>query len=127
MGNQEERTWGMFCHLAALVALLGVPFGHIIGPLVVWLIKKDQSPFVDDQGREALNFQLTLTIYGLVIVGVTIVISILTCALGAIVLVPLAALLFIALEVVGIVFAIIAAINVNNGVAYRYPFSMRFF
>ena len=57
----EEKQWGMFCHLSALVGLLhgGLTF---LGPLVCWLVKKDTSRFVDDQGKEALNFQITLFI-----------------------------------------------------------------
>jgi len=54
--------WGMFCHLSTLCGYV-MPFGNILGPLVVWLIKKDEYPLVDDQGKEALNFQISITIW----------------------------------------------------------------
>ena len=60
--DPNAKMYGMLCHLLALSAVVGVPFGHILGPLVMWLIKRDQYPFVNDQGKEALNFQITVTI-----------------------------------------------------------------
>ena len=63
--SQDERTWGMLCHLSAFAGYV-FPFGGIVGPLVVWLIKKDEMPFVDDQGKEALNFQISVLIYAIV-------------------------------------------------------------
>ena len=62
MIESNERTFAMLCHLSALIGFF-IPFGHIIGPLIIWLIKKDTSKLVDDQGRESLNFQISLTIY----------------------------------------------------------------
>ena len=56
----------MLCHLAALSAFVGVPFGHVLGPLVVWLIKRNEIPMVEQQGKESLNFQISMTIYGMV-------------------------------------------------------------
>ena len=107
--SQEERTWGMACHLSALAGLI-FPFGNIIGPLVVWLMKKDEYSFVDDQGKESLNFQLSLLIYSIVIA------------------LPSLFLLFlplIALWGAGVVFAIIAGVAANEGRAYRYPLTLR--
>src|SRR5690242_11127927 len=62
--SSDERNWAMFCHLAGLAGFLPViPFlGNVIGPLVLWLVKREQYPFVDDQGKEALNFQITMLI-----------------------------------------------------------------
>ena len=76
-GN-EERTWCVFTHLSAL-SMFFIPFGHLVGPLVMWLIKRGEMPMVDRQGKEALNFQLTVTIVSLlcsplVFVGVGIVV-----------------------------------------------------
>src|SRR6187200_1301337 len=60
--NKEERMWGMLAHLSAFAGLV-VPFvGHVLVPLVIWLIKRETMPFVNDEGREALNFQITMTI-----------------------------------------------------------------
>ena len=113
----EERTWAMVAHLSALVALLGVPFGNALGPLVIWLIKKDTMPFVADQGKEALNFQLTQAI---VLLGCAAV-AFLTCGVGAFIGAPVAIADFVFL----IVMAIIAGLNANNGMAYRYPLCWR--
>jgi len=107
---QDDRTWGMLSHLAALAGLV-VPFGNIFGPLVVWLIKKDQSWFVNDQGKEAINFQISVTIY-LIIAGLSFLVLI------GIVLFPLVALF-------GIILTIIAALKANDGITYRYPLTIR--
>ena len=64
--NKKAITWATFCHVGALALYLGIPFGHIIVPLVIWLIKKNAYPFVDEQGKESLNFQISMSIYGLV-------------------------------------------------------------
>lgn len=115
--TQEQKTWGMIAHLSALVGFL-IPFGNIVGPLVVWLIKKDTMPFVDDQGKEALNFNITVAI---VVAGLMIV--------GTVLLVILIGFLFYLLAaVVGVaalVFMIIAGIKANEGVSYRYPYIFR--
>jgi uncharacterized Tic20 family protein len=115
--TQEQKTWGMIAHLSALVGLI-IPFGNILGPLVVWLVKKDTMPFVDDQGKEALNFNITLAI---VIAGLMIV--------GTVLLVIVIGFLFYLLAgiigLAGLVFMVIAGIKANEGVAYRYPFIFR--
>jgi hypothetical protein len=107
---KEARTMGMLCHLSALIGFI-VPFGTIIGPLVIWLIKKDEMPFVDDQGKEALNFQITVLL-------AFIVSAILTVVLIGLLLMPIVA-------IGALVFIIIAALKANEGEAYRYPFTLR--
>lgn len=109
-GSNDERMWGMLCHLSGFAGYL-VPFGNILGPLVVWLIKKDQYAFVDDQGKEALNFQISITIW-------TIVALILCFVIIGIPLL-LAVLLF------DVVMTIIAAMKANAGEYYRYPLTIR--
>lgn len=115
--TQEQKTWGMVAHLSALIGFL-IPFGNVLGPLVVWLIKKDTMPFVDDQGKEALNFNITVAI---VVAGLMVV--------GTVLLVILIGFLFYLLAaVVGVaalVFMIIAGIKANEGVTYRYPYIFR--
>ena len=59
--SQEVRQWAMFCHLSALLGIW-IPFGTIIGPLILWQIKREMDPFIDAQGKEALNFQITVAI-----------------------------------------------------------------
>ncbi|MFN5561883.1 MAG: DUF4870 domain-containing protein, partial [Opitutaceae bacterium] len=104
------RMWAMLCHLSALSGFI-IPFGSLIGPLVVWQIKKNQYPIVDDQGKEALNFQITITLAAIV------------SAILIVVLVGIA--LLIAVGIASLVFTIIAAIKANNGETYRYPFCLR--
>jgi len=108
--TKDDRTWAVVAHLAGLAGYV-VPFGNIFGPLLVWLLKKDQSSFIDDQGKEAVNFQISLTIYVIVaIISIIIVVGI--------VLIPL-------LAVAGLIFMVIAAIKSNEGVRYRYPLTLR--
>ena len=109
--DKDARTFGMLTHLLSLAGLV-IPLGNIIGPLVIWLMKKDTHPFVDDQGKESLNFQITVTI-ALFVAALTICIGI------GFFLLPI-------IGIVALVFAIIAALKANEGVAYRYPFNIRF-
>ena len=102
--TQDEKTMGMLAHL------LGIPLGPL-GPLIIWLIKKDQSPFVNDQGKEALNFQLMLLI-GYIIGSATLAICV-------------GLLILPAVGIISIVFSIMGAIKANQGIAYRYPFNLR--
>jgi uncharacterized Tic20 family protein len=107
--NPDARLWAMLCHLAAFAALLpAVPgIGIVLGPLIVWLIKKNEFPFVDEQGKEAVNFQLTMLIIALALT--------VTCV--GILLLPV-------LAVVDVVLVIVAAIKANDGYHYRYPYPL---
>lgn len=107
---QDERLWAMFCHLGGL-GMCAFPL-NVILPLVVWLIKKDEYPLVNDQGKESLNFQLSILIYTLVSL--------------ILVLVVVGIVLLLAVAVFDIVMIVIAAIKANEGVAYRYPLTIRF-
>jgi uncharacterized Tic20 family protein len=109
-GSSDERMWAMLCHLSAFAGYL-VPFGNILGPLVIWLIKKDQYAFVDDQGKEALNFQISIMIWAAVAAVLCFVI------IG----IPL----LIAVVIFSIVMTIVAAIKANGGESYRYPLTIR--
>ena len=64
--QREGRTWGIFCHLGALSMYLGVPLGNILVPLIIWLIKKDDLPLVDEHGKQSLNFQISLMLYAVI-------------------------------------------------------------
>lgn len=121
--SQQARNWAMGCHLAALALYLGIPFGNIIGPLIIWLLKKDQFPLVDEQGKESLNFQISLVIYSLV--GATVIGALAVTILLA----PLAIILgflLLLLFVINLVLIIVAAVNVSNGRPYQYPLTIRF-
>jgi hypothetical protein len=116
--SKDAKTWAMLAHLLALVGLV-IPFGNIIAPLIVWLVKKDEHPFVDDQGKESLNYQIGVTILMVLLLAVGT--ALLAVCVGIVVL-ALALVLAIAV----IIFVIIAAIKANEGVAYRYPGNVRF-
>ena len=63
--TKDEKTWAMLCHFSSFIGLI-FPFGNFLGPLIIWLIKKEELPFVEDQGKEVLNFQISMTIYLLI-------------------------------------------------------------
>jgi len=115
--SAEERQWGLFGHLSTLTGLFTGGIGNIVGPLVIWLVKKDTMPFAADQAKEALNFNITLLIVGLIMLLITLF----TFFVAAIITIPLGILLSIA----WLVLTIIAAMKANEGVAYRYPFTLR--
>ena len=106
------RTWNILCHASAL---LGVFFhfpGHLVGPLIVWLAKRDDSPEIDAHGKESLNFQISMLIYN----GIAVVFCL--------VLVGFAFLAV--LWVLNAVFVIVASIQASDGKFYRYPMTIRF-
>ena len=108
--TEDERTWGMLAHLSGLLGMMvgGLCF---LGPLIVWLVKKDQSPFVADQAKEALNFQIAVFI------------ALIVCGLSAMICVG-----FILLPIViigAIVYSILGGMEANKGVTYRYPYTIR--
>ena len=108
--GKEERTWAMLCHLC-VVAQIFLPI-LVLGPLVIWLIKSDNLPFVKAQGKEVLNFQITLFL-------ASIVCAILVLALG------LGIILWFILGIYSIVAGVIGAVKVNEGVPYRYGINLR--
>ena len=110
--SKDACTWAMLCHIVGLGWLIVPAIGGIIGPLIVWQIKKDLSPFVDQNGKEALNFQISMLIYA-------IVAALLIMACVGSFLLPL-------VLIADIVFAIIAAVKSANGQTYRYPLTIRF-
>lgn len=118
----QERQMAMFAHLSALLGGIitagwAGSIGCFVGPLVIWLVKKDTMPFVDDQGKEALNFNITVAIafFALFVLGIV------TLGIGFAIALPLMLIIGIA----WLVLTIIASIKANEGVAYRYPFALR--
>lgn len=111
LSPSDERMWAMFAHLSALAGFI-IPFGNIVGPVVVWQIFKERSAFVDTHGKEAVNFQITMAIAYLVSFILVFV------AIGVF-------LLFV-LGILSVVFFVIAALKANNGEYYNYPFTFRF-
>lgn len=123
------KTWAVGGHLAAFVWLVGIP--GPIGPLIVWLLKRGDHPFIDDQAKEALNFQLSILIYQ---VTVALAVFLLLIPTGGLDILPglavagLAVILTVVIVIwlVAIVFAVIAAYNASEGEGYRYPLTIRF-
>jgi uncharacterized Tic20 family protein len=120
--SMDERQWAMFAHLSALLGYLltsgwAGSAGGFLGPLIVWLIKKDTMPFVDTQGKEALNFSITICIAFATLFGF----GIMTFGIGFFFVWPL----FLVVGLYALIFTIIASVKTYEGVAYRYPIALR--
>ena len=111
--NPDERNWGMLCHLSALAGyIIPIPFMNVIGPLIVYSVKKAEYDFVEDQGKESMNFQITMSI--------ALVIS------GILVLLLIGIFLLILVGLVSLIFTVIGSVKAAQGEFYRYPFTIRF-
>ena len=113
----QPNTWAMICHLSGLTGYLANGFGSIIAPLILWLIKKDEVPAVDQHGKEALNFNISIAIYLAVLSLVTIV----TFGIGLLLTGPL----MVGVAIFHFVCVVVAAIKANNGEFFRYPLCLR--
>ncbi|MDH3539523.1 MAG: DUF4870 domain-containing protein [Acidimicrobiia bacterium] len=109
--SPTEKNWGMIGHLAALAGFTAIPFAHILGPMIVWLMKREESEFVRQNALEALNFNISITFWA-VIAALTILVGI------GVILLPLVLLAWLVLTVVG-------AMKAANGESYRYPATLR--
>lgn len=109
-GKDIEKTLAMFCHLSALSVFI-IPLGNFLGPLIIWLLKKNEYPLIDDQGKESLNFQISIFLYSLICLVLWFL------------------FIGIPMMVVLVLFAIIqvikASMQANKGEKYRYPFCIR--
>jgi uncharacterized Tic20 family protein len=116
--DDKTRTWAIISHLSALIVLLGIPFGNILGPFVVWLFARDKYPPVEDQAKEAMNFQISMSIYA--VVALILAIGFTPVLIG-----------FLFYPVVGLIVAadliltIIASLRASKSELYRYPLTMR--
>ncbi len=109
-GKKDENMWAMLCHLSTFSGFF-IPLANIIAPLIIWSMKKDEFPLVEDQGKEALNFQMSMTIY---CIGAAILI-----------LIVIGIPLLIGLAIFDIIVTVIAAVKANEGSKYRYPLAIR--
>ncbi|MGP1311147.1 MAG: DUF4870 domain-containing protein [Phycisphaerales bacterium] len=113
--SEQERSWAMLIHLlAGVIAVVATPLFSVGYTVVMWLVKKDESGFIDDHGREATNFWISLLLYSIILLPLAAVI---TCGLGVILYIPL-----LIIAIVGVVQSTIAA---KNGEYYRYPATIR--
>lgn len=110
--SKDERMWAMFTHLSAF-AIFFVPFfGNIVGPLVIWMIKKDEYPFVDEQGKESLNFQISITLYSF--------------AAAILIILVVGIFMLISIFFVTFILVVVAGVRANDGIHYKYPLTIRF-
>ena len=110
--SSDVRTWCVLCHASALLGLFFHFLGHILGPLIVWLMKRGDSPEIDAYGKESLNFQISMLIYH--------AIAFVLCFI--LIGIPI----LIALWILDIVLVIVASMKASEGKLYRYPFTIRF-
>jgi hypothetical protein len=103
--------WNVLCHASALAGFFVPWAGHILGPLVVWLAKRGDSPEIDENGKESLNFQISMLIYNIIA--------------GVLCFVLIGFLLLGILHILNLVLVIVASIQANEGKIYRYPFTIR--
>jgi len=106
----EERNWAMFCHLGGLAYF--IPLGNIIVPLILWSMRKDESELVNREGKKALNFQISFTIYMLVA--------------GVLIFVLVGILLLVILGLLQVIFVILAVVKTLNNEEFEYPMTIKF-
>lgn len=109
--SESERNWAMLCHLSAFAGFF-FPFGGIIGPLICWLSKKDESLWINNNGRASLNFQLSMLLY------IVLAIPLVFIVIG----IPI----IVFLGILKIICVIIASIKAAKGERYKYPISIPF-
>jgi len=109
---KEARKWAAICHLSALAGLLGNGVGFLLGPLIVWVVKKQDDPFIDENGKEAVNFQITMFL--------ALIVS------AVLIFVVVGFFLLILVGIVMVVLPVIAGIKASDGELFRYPLTIRF-
>lgn len=107
----STRTWCILAHASALVGFVVPFFGHMVGPLIIWLAKRPDSPEIDAHGKKSMNFQLSMLIYNIVA--------------GILCIILIGIPILILLHFANIIFVIIASIQAGEGRLYRYPMTIR--
>jgi uncharacterized Tic20 family protein len=109
--SRDVRTWNVLCHATALAGFFVPWAGHILGPLIVWLAKRSDSTEIDENGKESLNFQISMLIYNVIA--------------GVLCLVLIGFIILAILHILNLVLVIIASIQTSEGKFYRYPITIR--
>ena len=109
--SRDVRTWNVLCHATALAGFFVPWAGHILGPLIVWLAKRNDSPEIDEYGKESLNFQISMLIYNVIA--------------GFLCLVLIGFIILAILHILNLVLVIVASIQTSEGKFYRYPMTIR--
>ncbi|MDQ3118708.1 MAG: DUF4870 domain-containing protein [Verrucomicrobiota bacterium] len=118
LAQTNTRLWTVLCHASSFLGFVIPVAGHFAGPLLIWLLKRNESPEVDEHGKESLNFQISMFIY---LAALGVVAFILMFVLIGFLLFPVIAILYVA----GIVLVIIASLKAGEGQFYRYPLTIR--
>jgi uncharacterized Tic20 family protein len=111
ISSRDVRTWKVLCHATALAGFFVPWAGHILGPLIVWLAKRSDSPEIDEHGKESLNFQISMLIYNVIA--------------GVLCLVLIGFIILAILHILNLVLVIVASIQASEGKFYRYPITIR--
>ncbi len=111
MSDPNERTWVVACHASALLGFFAPGVGHILPVLLVWLLKRAESPAVEEHGKESLNFQISMLLYNIVA--------------GLLCLILVGFVFLAILHVANLILVIIASVKASEGTLYRYPFTLR--
>ena len=109
--SRDVRTWNVLCHATALAGFFVPWAGHILGPLIIWLAKRGDSPEIDAHGKESLNFQISMLIYNVIA--------------GILCLVLIGFVILAILHILNLVLVIVASIQASDGKFYRYPLTIR--
>ena len=109
--SRDVRTWNVLCHATALAGFFVPWAGHILGPLIVWLAKRSDSPEIDENGKESLNFQISMLIYNVIA--------------GVLCLVLIGFFILAILHILNLVLVMVASIQASEGKFYRYPITIR--
>ena len=109
--SRDVRTWNVLCHATALAGFFVPWAGHILGPLIVWLAKRSDSSEIDENGKESLNFQISMLIYNVIA--------------GVLCLVLVGFIILAILHILNLVLVIVASIQASEGKFYRYPITIR--
>src|SRR6266436_3510613 len=109
--SSDVRMWNVLCHATALAGFFVPWAGHILGPLIVWLVKRNDSPEIDEHGKESLNFQISMLIYNVIA--------------GVLCLVLIGFIILVILHILNLVLVIVASIQASEGKFYRYPMTIR--
>jgi uncharacterized Tic20 family protein len=110
--DSDEKLWGMLTHLLALSVFVGIPLGNVVGPLIIYLIKKDEYEFVAEQGKDVLNFQITWSIIFIVS--------------AVLIIVGIGIIMLIGFGIAWLVLVILGSVAANNGESYKYPLTIEF-
>ena len=114
----STRSWEVLCHMSSILGFV-LPFGNIIGPLIVWLAKRNDGLGIDAHGKESLNFQISWTLYGTILAAIMFI---LLFVLIGLLIIPILFIGWVAM----VVLTVIASVKASNGELYRYPLTIRF-